>query len=140
MTWNEADHNRNSDGEFARRAAAVISERLLSGPGWPNELSQQVKAEHPDIKLDLSRGNGKVTLSRIVVPERSKGVGSAVMRRIVEAADRNGDTVTLTPSADFGGNKARLVKFYKRFGFVENKGRNKDYEISETMYRPPGAS
>lgn len=140
MTWNEGEHPRNGDGEFAKKLSAQIGERLLSGPNWPTELSQQIKAEHPDIKLDLYRANGKINLSRIVVPERSKGVGSAVMRRITEIADRNGDTVTLTPSADFGGNKARLVKFYKRFGFIENKGRNKDYEISDTMYRPPGAS
>jgi GNAT superfamily N-acetyltransferase len=137
VTWNEADHPRNEDGEFAKRLSAQIGERLLSGSTWPDELSQQIKAEHPDVKLDLYRTRGGVNLSRIVVPERSKGVGTAIMRRIVEIADRNGDTVTLTPSADFGGNKARLVKFYKRFGFVENKGRNKDYEISETMYRPP---
>lgn len=31
---------------------------------------------------------------------------------------------------------SRLREFYKRFGFVENKGRDKDYEISEAMYRP----
>ena len=34
-------------------------------------------------------------------------------------------------------SQARLKKFYKKFGFVENKGRNKDFEISELMYREP---
>ena len=29
------------------------------------------------------------------------------------------------------------MKFYKRFGFVENKGRKKDFTISEGMYREP---
>ena len=51
-------------------------------------------------------------------------------------ADTKGKPIGLTPSADFGGNKARLTKFYKRFGFVPNKGKNKDYTISESMVRP----
>ena len=45
--------------------------------------------------------------------------------------------VALTPSSDFGGNKSRLTEFYKKFGFIENKGKNKRYEISEAMYRDP---
>jgi hypothetical protein len=53
----------------------------------------------------------------------------------------NVQVVTLTPSTDYGASSvSRLKKFYKQFGFVENKGRNKDYEISEAMYRLPKAS
>ncbi len=78
-------------------------------------------------------------MHKIIVPEtaRSKGVGSKAMKEILDYADAANKTVILTPSSDFGGNKRRLVDFYKRHGFVENKGRNKDYEISETMYRSP---
>ena len=32
---------------------------------------------------------------------------------------------------------SRLKDFYKQFGFVENKGRNKDFTISDSMYRLP---
>ena len=32
---------------------------------------------------------------------------------------------------------SRLINFYKIFGLVENKGRNKDFETSKTMYREP---
>jgi hypothetical protein len=32
-----------------------------------------------------------------------------------------------------------LKDFYKRFGFVENKGRNKDFSTRNTMYRDPTA-
>lgn len=83
--------------------------------------------------------NGKrITLSKIVVPqdERSSGKGSAAMQALIDYADNTGQQIELTPSGDFGGNKKRLVDFYRRFGFVENKGRNKDFEVSETMYRP----
>lgn len=47
----------------------------------------------------------------------------------------------LTPSKDFGGTSVkRLTDFYKRFGFVENKGKNKDFTIRDTMYRVPEVS
>jgi hypothetical protein len=59
------------------------------------------------------------------------------MQDLSNLADKLGKTVILTPSSDFGGTKTRLVKFYKSHGFVENKGRNKDFTISETMYRRP---
>jgi GNAT superfamily N-acetyltransferase len=97
-----------------------------------------VERDFPGVKLDLLNGRKALNLSRIVVPEdaRSAGIGTQIMRRIVEYADRNGRVLTLTPSADFGGNVPRLREFYKRFGFVENKGRDKDYEVSEAMYRP----
>ena len=93
--------------------------------------------------IDLGlKGNPKsnfISLHKIIVPEntRSKGVGSKAMEEIIDYADAANKTLILTPSSDFGGNKARLVDFYKRHGFVENKGRNKDYEISESMYRAP---
>lgn len=89
------------------------------------------------IKGDVSEKDGIITLSRIVVPEgeRGTGKGTAAMQALVEYADRTGQHVALSPSADFGGNKKRLVQFYKRFGFVENKGKNRAFTTSESMYR-----
>ena len=83
--------------------------------------------------------NGVITLSQIIVPQdkRESGLGTSALRSLVEYADRTGQRIALSPSADFGGNKNRLIKFYKKFGFVENKGRNKDFAISETMIREP---
>lgn len=94
------------------------------------------------VKVDVleARSRPTLTLSRIVVPDgrRGSGVGSQVMNDLIRYADGNGKTITLNPSTEFGGTSvARLKEFYKRFGFVENKGRTKDYEISESMYRPP---
>ena len=59
------------------------------------------------------------------------------MNKIISYADAEDKVIQLTPSKDFGGSVPRLIKFYKRFGFVENKGKNKDYEISHSMYRLP---
>lgn len=87
----------------------------------------------------ISEKNGAITLSRIVVPEadRGAGKGTAAIQSLVDYADQTGQRVMLTPSADFGGNKKRLTEFYKRFGFVENKGKNKDFTTMERMIREP---
>lgn len=101
------------------------------------ELSKQLRDEYPGLKLDMAGRGQRVTISRIVSPKQNEGIGSDVMRRLSQWADASGKTLALTPSVDFGGNVKRLREFYKRFGFIENKGRNKDYEISESMYRTP---
>lgn len=94
------------------------------------------------ITLDLmgNQTKGDLSLSRIVVPEdsRGQGVGQQVMQEIIAYADANNRRIVLTPSTDFGGTSvSRLVNFYKQFGFVENKGANKDFTTKEAMYREP---
>tara|TARA_R100000315_G_scaffold53131_1_gene26855 strand:- start:683 stop:1927 length:1245 start_codon:yes stop_codon:yes gene_type:complete len=96
------------------------------------------EAESKGVKLDVSENKGVLNLSRIVVPEKNQGVGTAIMKDISDYADRTGQTITLTPSKDFGGSSvSRLKDFYRRFGFVENKGKNKNFEYRDTMYRSP---
>lgn len=104
------------------------------------DFTRQIKDDYDGVKLNLS-GEGTVsTLDKIIIPEsgRNKGTGTDIMQKIIRWADQNNRTLALSPSADFDGKKSRLVNFYKRFGFRDNKGRNKDYEISESMYRQPG--
>jgi hypothetical protein len=104
-------------------------------------LDNIIKAANKQgVKLDVfeNKKKGSLELSRIVVPEKSKGVGTSIMNDLAEYADKTGQTVSLSPSTDFGGtSKRRLTEFYKRFGFVQNKGKNKDYTISNSMYRSP---
>ncbi|WP_151817260.1 GNAT family N-acetyltransferase [Acinetobacter oleivorans] len=92
-----------------------------------------------ELGLKGSPSSNVFSLHKIVVPEsvRNQGTGTKAMQDILEYADSQNKTIALTPSSDFGGNKNRLTNFYKKLGFVENKGRNKDYEISESMYRSP---
>lgn len=87
----------------------------------------------------VSERNGSISLSKIIVPSdlRGNGLGTSAMQSLIDYADSSGQRIVLSPSADFGGDKSRLISFYKRFGFVENKGRNKDYTVSELMYREP---
>jgi predicted GNAT family acetyltransferase len=100
-------------------------------------------AEKAGIKLDLYEKNGVINLSKIEVPkeQRGSGIGTDVMNQIINYADSTGNKITLTPSTDFGGTSvSRLKDFYNKFGFVENKGKNKDFSTRETMYRSPEQS
>ena len=87
--------------------------------------------------LATERG-GVINIAKIAVneSERGSGKGTSAMREIMRYADRTSQMIALSPSADFGGNKSRLETFYKGLGFIENKGKNKDFSISESMYRP----
>jgi predicted GNAT family acetyltransferase len=99
----------------------------------------EISAKYPDVKLDVFDNKNNINLNRIVVPKemRGQGIGSQVMQDIVQYADDVKKPVTLTPSSDFGGNVNRLKDFYKQFGFVENKGKNKDFSTMDSMYRNP---
>jgi predicted GNAT family acetyltransferase len=95
-------------------------------------------AQKSGIKLDISEKDGLINLSRIVIPkeQRGQGIGSEIMKQLSNYADATNSKITLSPSTDFGATSvSRLKDFYKQFGFVENKGKNKDFSISETMYR-----
>lgn len=89
------------------------------------------------LKHQISERNGVITVNKIEVPDgaRGQGAGSAAMQALIDYADATGKHIALTPTAAFGGNKERLKKFYQRFGFKENKGKNKVYEVSESMVR-----
>ena len=102
----------------------------------------EISAKYPDVVIDASVGKKDINLSRIVVPKemRNQGVGTQVMSDLSEYADSIGKRITLTPSSDFGGSVPKLKAFYKELGFVENKGKNKDFSTRETMYREPKES
>lgn len=97
-----------------------------------------LKVKFPTFKIGMSENADNIILDKVIVPDnlRNSGQGTEFMNDLINNADSKGKAIGLTPSSDFGGNKKRLTEFYKRFGFVENKGKNKDFTISESMIRP----
>lgn len=89
-----------------------------------------------DLYLDRS---GLLVLDRIEVARDSRGSGSGsrAMQHLVDFADEHGLRMglsTANPSDGMGtSSRARLVRFYKRFGFVENKGRSRDFSVSSSL-------
>jgi len=98
------------------------------------------KYDLEDLYLYETRGTLRLDTVRVKKENRKKGVGTAFMEDLIKFADDYDMTITLTPAtSEYDGttSKSRLEKFYKRFGFVNNKGRNKDYRISDSMIRRP---
>jgi GNAT superfamily N-acetyltransferase len=104
---------------------------------FADELSVKYGVE---LELQENQTDKSISVPKIVVPkdQRNKGVGTKVMEEVVAYADKEGKRLILTPSTSFGGTSVkRLVDFYKSIGFVENKGKNKDFTIRDSMYRNP---
>lgn len=93
----------------------------------------------PNIELSLSENSYYITINKIFIPleSRRKGTGTKIMNKIIEYANEKNLIIALTPTNDFGGNVNRLKKFYKSFGFVENKGRNRNFLFMQAMYKEP---
>ncbi len=129
-------------GVIKKNGGDILDNSLLKkAPKIPKNNLSEIEDYFNSIgvKHSISERNNSIQLNKIIVPENSRnsGVGTKAMSKLVDFADANGKMITLTPSSDFGGNKNRLVDFYKRFGFVENKGKNKDFSIMDLMIRPP---
>jgi len=130
----------NATKEQQAMARALLAEQGSAQGGMAGMIDQKaLKGMFPNVDFSLMQKGNQATLSKVVVPKdaRGQGVGKGFMQALTDAADADGTQLALSPSADFGGNKNRLVQFYKQFGFVPNKGRNIDFSISESMRREP---
>ena len=109
-----------------------------------NELNAIVnKWQAQGVTLYVFEKDNLIIVDSIIVPpqQRKQGIGTQIMNEITNYADMIGKRVELSPGQkdDYHGttSRNRLVNFYKRFGLVENKGRNKDFSTSKSMYRKP---
>ena len=91
--------------------------------------------------LYINENHDRIALHNIVIKEteRGKGIGQAFLEDLIAYADAKGKIITLTPTREHGTYE-RLKRWYRQNGFVENKGRNADYRLSDTMYRLLGAA
>ena len=100
------------------------------------EAKAQEIRDHYGISFEMKDPKGGdeyeapyVEIEVLFIPKEKRGQGIAtdVMFDLIRWADSNGYILALDPSSDFGSSVARLRKFYGQFGFVGNKGRNKDF-------------
>lgn len=114
------------------------------------EFGRSLVEQFPGVAaVDLYLNNqGDIKLDTLAVTRGAarQGLGSKVMGELTKFADRNGRRIILSLAQKGyepieGGIKttssSRLEKFYRRFGFVKNAGRYKDFTIREGMYREP---
>jgi len=90
-------------------------------------------------KFSVFERKDHINVSLVVVKKeyRGQGIGRDIFNDIIEYSNLVGKSITLSPDSKFGTSKAKLSKFYKSLGFVLNKGKNKDFSISDLMYRNP---
>lgn len=113
------------------------------------ELDDLLKdAEMKGLDIFLYYKNKKADLNHIRVPDNTSGLGTWFMNSLIDWADkhkvlvhlsaaRRGELKSKDNKFKVPSSNRRLIDFYKRFGFVENRGRKKRYDISDTMYREP---
>jgi hypothetical protein len=91
------------------------------------------------VGLDIYETATSLILSKIVLNKESRntGIGTQIMNDLINYADKNKQIIALTPSSDFGGNKNRLIQFYKKFGFKKNAGQYKHFGFKDDMLRYP---
>ena len=85
------------------------------------------------------RSNGSIHVASIKIPnktERRRGLGGALMSELIQLCDKYRLLCTLTP-ANTETPMTVLLAFYKKFGFIPNKGRNKDFRFMDSMIRYP---
>lgn len=96
-----------------------------------------------DTTVEYAVGPSGVEVSKVFTPPEARGQGSAraAMQSLVEAADREGLQLNLTPDPlDAATSKTKLQGFYSSLGFTPNKGRNKDFATRAAMLRTPQQS
>jgi len=118
----------------------VLNPELQHFQAWADSIKTQYGLHQFDLWLDRQ---GDIKLNSLIVPKKDQrtGLGTATMLALCRMADQMGKRIVLSPATrdDNWGttSQKRLISFYKRFGFVQNKGRKKDFAISDGMYRDP---
>lgn len=102
-----------------------------------------LRGKYPGVEIYLyQQGEDVLYLQELRVPEdmRGQGIGSSIIRDVQLFAQESGLTILLGPSPE-KGKKGALDRFYRGHGFVNNSGRNMDFELSspfgKTMYWRP---
>lgn len=91
----------------------------------------------------VDKGDTVVLDSLIVGKDKQgQGLGSKAMQLLTDYADKNKKRIVLTPGSKDPTHgttsRNRLIKFYKQFGFKENKGKSIDFALGAgKMYRDP---
>ena len=91
-------------------------EYLRENTNFINSIKK--KFQNDFSKINIYEFEDKISIDLIVAKEKNTGSGSKLMQDICDYADKERKTIILSPSDEFGGNKKRLIQFYKRFGFV----------------------
>jgi 8-oxo-dGTP pyrophosphatase MutT (NUDIX family) len=113
------------------------------------DFEEKINNEYKNIIFDIYYNKGTkfsgsyIKVNNIIIPKenRQNGVGTSILQRLISLADSLNITIYLEPAQKDPHHgttsRSRLIRFYKRLGFVENKGRNKDFSFFGGMIKKP---
>jgi len=117
----------------------------LTAAGVRN-FEARIRKRHPGVVFALTMiraspvGNA-IELTTLIVERRKCGTGTAIMKELCGFADRRQAQIKLIPASkgDYAAttSRRRLIRFYKRFGFVEDKTNHRDPTLIPGMFRRP---
>lgn len=121
-----------------------IKHLILEGQRYV-ELSSKTKKLELDLRKEFPqlrslnthvKPDDSLYVDDIVVKplEQGKGIGTRVMKKLIEFAQQEGINIILQ-AIPTPGQKERLQKFYKNLGFVKNVGDTLDPEIKPVYHR-----
>jgi GNAT superfamily N-acetyltransferase len=116
-----------------------ILEAKQADPDALHTITTNWRKKHPKMKFHATIGHmGDIRLHSIEVPKplRGQGLGSRAIKGLSKYADNQQKRITLSQAPD-KGYKGKLDRWYRKQGFKPNKGRNKDFRVSDTMIRDP---
>ena len=92
--------------------------------------------KYPGLVLRINEYENKIKLEKISVPAslRNQGIGTEIINVLKEYSQRVSKPIVLNPEPE-KGKKGALQRFYERNEFVDNAGRKKDYDLTDTFSR-----
>jgi GNAT superfamily N-acetyltransferase len=106
-------------------------------------IETKLLSKYPLKSLHIIEDTNTIILSTVIFDKenQNQGNGTNLMNDLCNYADRLNKEIRLTPAIKDlhhgTTSQTRLIKFYQRFGFKLNKGRNKDFSHSYLMVRTP---
>ena len=92
--------------------------------------------KYPGITLRITEFDFKIKLDKIFIPKemRGIGIGTEIITALKDYSQKVNKPIVLNPEPE-KGKKGALQRFYERNEFVNNSGKRKDYDLSDTFSR-----
>jgi tRNA nucleotidyltransferase/poly(A) polymerase/GNAT superfamily N-acetyltransferase len=139
VACNQGDMSNLNLKSIDENAEVTLPSTLPGYESFPILNDSETVGELSIIDRGVWGGNHYIAVDKIFIEKEFRGMGFAneAMEDLFEYADQNNIIVTLTPDNLWGANKNKLKSWYKSIGFVENKGKKKDFQTMQAMYRLP---
>ena len=104
-----------------------------------DEMTKKLSESNPDLEFKLIPYKEFIYVDLLIIPQekRKQGLGTKFMTQLIELADSVNCPLALTPDTSYGSSdETQLEEYYKRFGFIKNIGKDREFSTNHTMIRP----